>query len=171
MIRDRIDADRSALLELNAANVPEVGTMDEAKLDYFAEASPYFKVVEVDGAVAGFLIGLTEANTDYPSKNYGWFIERYERFAYVDRIAIGEAARGQGWGPALYNDFRAWADANDRLLLLAEVNTEPPNPRSLRFHQIFGFDEVGRFRPYGPDEEVAMLAFDLEAPDTARSPR
>lgn len=165
MIRDRVDADHSTLLDLNAANVPEVGTMDEAKLDYFAERAPYFKVVEVDRSIVGFLIGLTEANTDYPSKNYGWFAGRYERFAYVDRIAIGERARGQGWGPTLYHDFRAWAEANDRPWMLAEVNTEPPNPRSLRFHEIFGFDEVGRFRPYGPDEEVAMLAFDLATTD------
>lgn len=169
MIRDRIDADHQALLDLNAANVPEVGTMDAAKLEYFAAAAPYFKIVEIDGDLAGLLIGLTEANTDYPSKNYGWFCERYDRFAYVDRIAIGEAARGQGWGPALYDDFRTWAQLNDRPVMLAEVNTEPPNPRSLRFHEIFGFSEVGRFRPYGPNEEVAMLAYDLAA-DSEKTP-
>ncbi|MEZ5226999.1 MAG: hypothetical protein R2710_10080 [Acidimicrobiales bacterium] len=64
-------------------------------------------------------------------------------FAYVDRIAIAESeSRDQGWGPALYHDFQAWAVANDRPRLAAEVNTQPPNPRSLRFHEIFGFDEV-----------------------------
>ncbi len=161
MIRSAASADHAELLVLNAANVPEVGTMDAAKLDFFFEHSPYFKVVEIDGAVAGMLIGLTEANTDYPSKNYQWFLERYDSFAYIDRVALGESSRGQGWGPALYQDFEAWAIANDRPRLIAEVNTEPPNPRSLRFHEIFGFSEVGRFRPYGPDEEVAMVAKEL----------
>lgn len=161
MIRDATRADHAAVLALNAANVPEVGTMDAAKLDFFFDESPYFKVVELDGDVAGFLIGLTEGNTDYPSKNYHWFIERHDSFAYVDRIAIGASARGQGWGPALYTDFEGWAIANNRPRLAAEVNTEPPNPRSLRFHEIFGFQQVGRFRPYGPDEEVAMVIKEL----------
>ena len=165
MIRDATPDDHEPLLALNAANVPEVGTMDAARLDFFFEQAPYLKVVDLDGTVAGMLIGLTEATTDYPSKNYGWFRERYDSFAYIDRIAIGETARGQGWGPALYADFQEWAAANDRSRLLAEVNTEPPNQRSLRFHHIFGFVEVGRFRPYGPDEEVAMLAKELASPD------
>ncbi len=165
MIRDAATTDHAALLHLNATNVPEVGTMDGAKLDFFFADAPYFKVVELDGAVAGMLIGLTELNTSYPSKNYHWFLDRHDSFAYIDRIAIGEAARGQGWGPALYHDFQAWALANDRPRLAAEVNTEPPNPRSLRFHQIFGFTEVGRFRPYGPDEEVAMVTKELNASD------
>ncbi len=161
MIRDATADDHAALLALNAANVPEVGTMDAVKLDYFFDQAPYFKVVEIDGDVVGMLIGLTEANTDYPSKNYHWFLDRHDSFAYVDRVAIGEAARGQGWGPALYHDFQEWAVANRRPKLAAEVNTEPPNPRSLRFHEIFGFGEVDRFRPYGPDEEVAMVIKEL----------
>ena len=41
--------------------------------------------------------------------------------------------------------------------LAAEVNIEPPNPRSIRFHERFGFVEVGRLRPYDPDEEVALF--------------
>ncbi len=55
-------------------------------------------------------------------------------------------------------------------MLAAEVNTEPPNPRSLRFHRRFGFIEVARFRPYGPDAEEAMLVKHLGADRTDREP-
>lgn len=157
MIRPAVVSDRRALLDLNAANVPEVGTMDDDKLSFFFETAPYFTVVELDGAVVGMLIGLTEQNVAYPSKNYGWFCERNAAFAYIDRVCLAESCRGQGWGPALYRDVESWAVGIGRPLLAAEVNTIPANPRSLRFHEIYGFVEVGRFRPYGPDEEVAML--------------
>ena len=161
MIRQYEDSDADAVLALNAANVPEVGTMDAEKLALFVEHSPYFRVVEVDGQVVGMLVGLSETETVYPSPNYKWFYERYPSFAYIDRVALAESVRGKGWGPALYQDFEAWARANDKPALLAEVNTIPNNPRSIRFHELYGFTEVGRERPYGPDEEVAMFAYPL----------
>ncbi len=166
MIRDATSDDRAALLALNAANVPEVGPLDDAKLTEFLQRAPYRKVLELDGDVVGMLVGLTEVDRWYASPNYGWFAERYESFAYVDRVALAEPARGQGWGPAFYDDFERWARSNGRSVLCAEINTEPPNPRSLRFHERFGFVEVGRFRPYGPDTEEAMVVKELS---TART--
>jgi len=161
MIRDYADADAEAVLALNAACVPEVGPMDADKLARFVDWAPYFKVVEVDGSVVGLIIGLTE-DAPYDSPNYGWFAQRYPRFAYVDRVAVAEHARGGGWGPALYRDFERWARDNQRPLLCAEVNVEPPNPRSLRFHEIFGFDSIEHFEPSGSaDYRVVMLVKDL----------
>ncbi len=157
VIRAYNDADAEAVLALNEACVPEVGPMDAAKLAQFVDWAPYFKVVDVDGVIGGFLIGLTEA-APYGSPNFGWFAERYPLFAYVDRIAIADDQRGAGWGPNLYRDFEAWAIDNQRPNLCAEVNVEPPNPRSLRFHEIFGFDSVEHFEPTGsPDYRVVML--------------
>jgi predicted GNAT superfamily acetyltransferase len=161
VIRAYIDADADAVLALNAACVPEVGPMDAAKLAGFVKWASHFNVVEVDGSVVGLIIGLTE-EAPYGSPNFGWFVERYPRFAYVDRVAISEQARGDGWGPALYRDFERWAIDHQRPTLCAEVNVEPPNPRSLRFHEIFGFDPVDHFQPTGsPDYRVAMLVKDL----------
>lgn len=156
MIRDYQAEDAAIVLAINAANVPEVGDMDEDKLALFADISPFFKVVEIDGSVVGMLVGLTEASTAYPSTNYGWFVERHASFAYVDRIALVEAGRGQGWGPALYTQFEQWAKDTNRPFLCAEVNTVPDNPRSHHFHKVFGFSDVERRQPYGGDEEVAM---------------
>jgi predicted GNAT superfamily acetyltransferase len=40
--------------------------------------------------------------------------------------------------------------------LCCEVNVEPPNPGSLRFHERIGFAEVGQFAPK-PDYVVSLL--------------
>lgn len=157
MIRSYTSADADGVLALNAACVPEVGPLDNEKLTKFADWAHYFKVVDVDGRISGFLIGLTE-QAPYESLNFGWFAERYPSFAYVDRVAVSETDRGAGWGPALYRDFEQWAKDNQRPMLCAEVNTQPPNPRSLRFHEIFGFDQLEQFEPTGSsDYKVVML--------------
>lgn len=157
MIRDYQPADAAAVLFVNAANQPEVGPMDAAKLELLLTEALLVRVVEIAGAVQGVLILLQEGGT-YASPNYAWFGARYPTFAYVDRIALNPAARGSGWGVALYEEALACATAKNKAALVAEVNTIPDNPRSLRFHAKFGFHEVGRERPYGGDEEVAMLA-------------
>lgn len=162
MIRSYSEGDRQAVLDINAANVPEVGTMDGAKFDLLLAEAVDVSVVDVDGQVVGFMILLGPGGT-YGSPNYAWFSARYPEFVYVDRIALGEAARGQGWGPQLYERAAAATRTAGAPVLLAEVNTVPPNPRSLRFHEIFGFVEVGREQPYGGDEEVAMLACEISA--------
>jgi len=161
VIRRYDDADAEAVLALNAANVPEVGPMDADKLNRFADWAPYFMVVEIDGAIVAMLIGLGE-DAPYESLNFGWFAERYPLFAYIDRVAVAEEQRGAGWGPALYRDFEQWAVDTQRPRLCAEVNVEPPNPRSLRFHEIYGFESVGHFEPSGsPDYRVSMLVKEL----------
>lgn len=157
MIRRFDGRDRAAVLAINASNVPEVGTMDDSKLDLLLAEAVDVSVVDVDGHVVGFMV-LLGPGGDYASPNYAWFTERYDDFVYVDRIAIDEADRGQGWGPRFYERAVEIATVRSAPVLLAEVNTVPPNPRSLRFHEIFGFAEVGREQPYGGDEEVSMLA-------------
>lgn len=158
MIRPYTAADAEAVLALNAACQPEVGPMDADKLAAFADWAPYFTVVEDDGQVVALLVGLGE-DAPYGSPNFGWFVERYDQgFAYIDRVAVAESQRGAGWGPALYKHFEQWATDNGKPMLCAEVNTEPPNPRSLRFHEIYGFDAVEQFEPTGsPDYRVVML--------------
>lgn len=157
MIRSYEPADAAQVLVLNAACVPEVGPLDDAKLVQLVAWADWLRVVDLDGRIVGFLIGLVEGSP-YTSPNYAWFAERHERFAYIDRVAIDEAQRGAGWGPALYRDFEARVRDQGRNLLCAEVNTEPPNPRSLRFHDLFGFDMVAQCTPYGPDgHRVGMM--------------
>lgn len=158
MIRNYTEADADQVMALNRANMPEVGPLPPDKMEQFADWAPYLKVVESGDAVVGFLIGLTE-EAPYGSPNFGWFVERYPLFSYVDRVVVAEHERGAGWGPALYRDFEQWSIDNQRPALCAEVNVEPPNPRSLRFHEIFGFETIDQFEPTGsPDYRVVMLA-------------
>jgi len=156
MIRGYRPEDRSAVLEINESNIPDVGEMDDTKLDLFLEEAANVSVVEVDDTVVGIMI-LLGPGSAYASPNYRWFSERYDNFLYVDRIALAPEARGQGWGPALYAMFAELAAELASPVMLAEVNTVPRNDRSLRFHEINGFEEIARCQPYGGDEEVAML--------------
>ena len=155
-IRPRTPADDDRIRVVNAANVPEVGPLDEDRLALFAGAAPHFDVVEVDGVVEGLFVGLVEGMA-YASPNYRWFQGRHERFAYVDRIALEPAARGIGVADELYERFEAWACDTGRPVVCAEVNVAPPNPRSIRFHERRGFVAVGELAPYGTDERVAMV--------------
>ncbi len=158
IIRPMTSADHPAVLALNEANVPDVGPMDGSKLDLLSKDSPFSLVVEDpnDQNVVGMLIGLVGGSV-YPSPNYLWFAERHgDDFAYVDRVALAPAARGQGLGVDLYQRFEQWAQNHHLGLLCAEVNTVPPNPRSAKFHEAYGFSVVEVRRPYGSAEEVAM---------------
>ncbi len=156
MIRQFRDSDGDSVLALNAANVPEVGPLDRTKLDLLADAAALFAVLDLEGSIEGALVVLGEGSS-YSSPNYRWFSDRHEVFAYVDRIMLSPATRGMGWGVKLYDAAASTARHLGKGVLTAEVNTEPPNPRSVRFHEAFGFVEVGRQRPYGPHEEVAMF--------------
>lgn len=155
-IRPYRSEDASAVLAINAANVPEVGPMDRPKLEHFGQCAEWFPVVQAADEIVGFAILLVEG-TAYGSPNYAWFCERFERFLYVDRIAVAAHATRQGIGRRLYEQAIAMAAKGGRPALCAEVNTIPPNPQSMGFHTGFGFQELGRTRPYGGDEEVSML--------------
>lgn len=170
--------DAEVILAINAENEPAVGPLDQEKLDYFAKNAPFFVVAEArdfagsgqvaeppeggeaaildpDPTVLGFLIGLADDTAGYGSPNYAWFKERFPSFGYIDRVAITAAAQSKGLGPAMYRAFEAWSIGFGKGWLLAEVNTIPDNPHSHHFHQKFGFEESGRAKPYGDDQEVA----------------
>lgn len=155
-IRDVDTSDLDAVRAVNLANQPEVGSLDDDRIALFLAHAGRFRVVELDGRLEGIFVGLTEG-VDYPSPNYRWFVDRHPRFAYVDRIALQPTLRGLGVAAALYEEFETWAAATGRPAVCAEVNTVPPNPRSLRFHERRGFSVVAELAPYGGDERVAMV--------------
>jgi predicted GNAT superfamily acetyltransferase len=157
-IRELADTDIDFVLELNNANVPAVSGLDRRDLDALLQDAAWSLVAVEASEVIGFSISLLPGSA-YASVNYRWFVERYESFVYLDRIAVTEARRGEGVGEHLYADLirRIGASAP---LLTCEVNVNPPNEGSMRFHQRLGFREVGRQdTPYGI--RVGMLALDL----------
>lgn len=141
-VRDWRAGDLATLHAINEAAVPGVGALERAAFDALVqEAGEATLVAELEGRIAGFVLCMLDG-LDYQSLNYRWLSERYDRFAYVDRVAVAEDCRNQGIGDALYRAAFARLGST-RDILLAEVNLAPPNPGSRRFHKRLGFDEVG----------------------------
>ncbi|MEM9046148.1 MAG: GNAT family N-acetyltransferase [Pseudomonadota bacterium] len=110
---------------------------------------------------AGFLLTFDET-AEYDSPNFLWFRERYARFVYIDRIAISADHRRQGHAEALYAAFfeAAWREGHSHAV--CEVNSDPPNPGSDRFHAALGFEEVGTARLADRGKTVRYYALSLQ---------
>ena len=143
LIRHAQAADFSRILHINATEEEKTSRIDLARITQLDRWSDYHRVAVVEGQVVGFLLVMSDAS-DYDGDNFRWFIERYKRFLYVDRIVIDQAYAGQGVGSALYGDLIEFAATQGRPALCCEINVSPPNPVSHAFHARFGFNEVGR---------------------------
>jgi predicted GNAT superfamily acetyltransferase len=155
VIRDASERDEDFILALNASCVPAVSELSVEDYREIKAAAHRVLVAEVAGVRAGFVI-LIHPDAPYPSDNYAWFEERFDRHLYVDRIAIKAVARGAGVGQALYAEALKIAAANGDERVTAEVNVEPPNPSSMKFHEAFGF-RLLLSRPSRGGKVVAML--------------
>jgi predicted GNAT superfamily acetyltransferase len=159
VVRPVVATDLDDVLVVNNASVPAVSELDAPALAELVRQSRLALAVVDDDSdeVAGFALCLLPGAA-YASENYRWFERRSADFLYVDRIAVGEGARGRGLGRTLYaaifDDARALGVAE----VCCEVNTRPPNPGSMRFHTRLGFVEVGRQSTKGGTVDVAMLA-------------
>ena len=159
LIRNAQTADLPLVLELNQAALPHVSSVALADMERFAEIASYFRVAEIDDRMAGFLIALNPGH-DYASDNYRWFNSNFDDFFYIDRIVIADNARGMGLGSALYQQVIMIAKAFAPRVT-CEVNTLPPNPLSMAFHDRFGFKPVGTQQTEGGKKEVALLSLDF----------
>lgn len=148
-------ADYTAILELNEDAIPHVNSIPFSKLEHLSDQSIYFSVARHDDSVAAFLLVLPET-ADYDSINFGYFRDRYPRFAYVDRIVVSAPHRGSGLGGMLYEDLARLLPA-DCPLITCEVNVRPPNEASLRFHQRMGFEAVGEQDTEGGLKRVCLM--------------
>lgn len=153
-IRDVATADMERILELNEAAVPAVNSLTRDAIGRFADIAAYFRVVD-DGEIAAFLIGL-RPGTGYESPNYRWFCRHYKDFGYVDRVAVDARARRSGFASALYEDFRGTLPASVKVMT-CEVNIEPPNESSMRFHERLGFRQVASQETEAGAKRVALM--------------
>jgi uncharacterized protein len=138
-IRDITEADVPALLALNNAEAERVNALTAASLGALLR-NAFAARITADGQ--GFLVAFDHA-TPPQGPNHAWFTARESYFAYIDRVVIAPAARGQGLARALYADLARIAEAELTRLLVCEVNLEPPNPESLAFHARLGFVAAG----------------------------
>jgi uncharacterized protein len=137
-------ADFPAILALNHQSEHFLSPLDQPKLSRISSEAAVFQVViSAEETVAGFLLAfLPEAAYDNP--NFFWFKTRYEKFLYIDRIVISDDFRGHHLATNFYAQLRKHAIASGIPRLACEINVNPPNPVSLRFHQKKGFVEVGQ---------------------------
>jgi uncharacterized protein len=158
MIRDTIRSDWPEILALNKESVHFLSPMDEARLAQLAGAASYLRVIEEDGKIAAFLMAFRKGDA-YDGTNFAWFAQRYADFLYVDRVVVAPEFRGRKLADHFYDDLESFARERGVAHTTCEVNAEPPNPVSLRFHERRGFREVGQVAYNG--KVVAMLACNL----------
>jgi len=158
-IRDVREHDLDAVLALNNTAGRSILAIDAAQLRFFFDHADYFRVAEIDGELAGFLIAM-RPGSDYESPNYRWFSARYPQFLYIDRIVIANAFRRHGLGRIFYCDVTSYAEV--RVPLLAcEVFLEPRDDVVVLFHGTYGFQEVGQQRMGEDGPQVSLLAREL----------
>lgn len=156
VVRDVREHELDSALALNNAAGASILPLDAARIRYFWEHADYFRVAEVDGHIAGFLIALG-ADVDYDSPNFLWFRERYPAFLYIDRIVVAGSRRGAGVGRVFYADVHSYAE--QRVPLLAcEIFLDAIDDGVLLFHGTFGFSEAGQQVMPGVGRRVALLA-------------
>ena len=154
LIRQAQAADFSRILDINATEEEKTSRIDLARIAQLDRWADYHRVAVVDDEVIGFLLVMSEAS-DYDGDNFRWFVERHDRFLYVDRIVIDRTAARSGIGSALYGDLIQFGATQGCPALCCEINVLPPNPISHAFHARFGFKEVGRSAETGASKVVS----------------
>jgi predicted GNAT superfamily acetyltransferase len=141
-------ADLARVLEINNANTPGVSELTMSELETDIENCLHALAIDNElGEVCAFCITFAPDAPDAGS-NHQWFAERYESFVYLDRIAINSNDQNRGLGALIYQSVEQhMLNSAEHSLLCCEVNLEPPNPGSLRFHHRIGFTEVGQHSP------------------------
>lgn len=143
-VRNIESADLTRVLAINNANTPGVSqlTLSELVTD-LTNAMHAFAIDDELGEVCAFCITFGP-NAKDAGVNHRWFADRYKNFVYLDRIAIDSNHQNRGLGAVLYQAVEQhMLDSAEHSLLCCEVNLEPPNPGSLRFHKRIGFTECG----------------------------
>ena len=133
-------APRDGLLELNNASARETSLLPSEKFEQMIAAASVATYVQ---PAAGLLLAFQHSDA-YDGGHFLWFRQRYARFLYIDRIVVGAAHRNDGVGRLLYADLFARAASLGQDVVVCEVNVEPPNPVSEKFHERQCFTEVGR---------------------------
>jgi len=138
------------VLAFNNAHAIDLSQLDKAGLAALHGWAFYAIVVPPADA---FLIAL-DHTAGYGSPNYAWHRARYDRFVYVDRLAVAPHTRGQGLARRMYASLFAASRAAGHTQVLCEVNIDPPNLASDALHASLGFVCVGEAQIHGGAKTV-----------------
>ena len=144
IVRNIVSTDVTRVLEINNANTPGVSELTLSEFETDIENCLHALAIDNEhGEVCAFCITFAPDAPD-AGANHQWFADRFESFVYLDRIAIDSNHQNSGLGALLYQTVeQRMLDSAEHSLLCCEVNLEPPNPGSLRFHKRIGFSECG----------------------------
>ena len=159
-LRDVRANDLAAVMGLNNTAGSSILPMDASQLNHLYRHADYFRVAEVDGHLAGFLIALRDS-TPHASSNFRWFRGHCEHFVYIDRVVIGDLHRGHGLGRTFYADVQSYAEVRSPNLA-CEVFLEPRDDVAVLFHGIFGFHEAGQQVMPESGRRVSLLLKELD---------
>ncbi len=144
---------------LNQDLTPMVGSLNSSnELKDLIDMSSHSFYIEKKGELVAFIVCLRE-NSIYKSQNYIHFDKKYERFLYIDRVGVKKKHDNKGIGTYLYEHIFNINDENG-LRICAEVNIEPKNEISLRFHQKMGFKETSE-KTINSDYKVKYVEKDV----------
>jgi len=157
IVRNIVSTDVTRVLEINNVNTPGVSELTLSELETDIKNCLHALAIDNEhGEVCAFCITFAPDAPD-AGANHQWFADRFESFVYLDRIAIDSKYQNRGLGALLYQTVeQRMLDSAEHSLLCCEVNLEPPNPGSLRFHKRIGFTEFDQ-RPYNDFDRVSLL--------------
>ncbi|WDQ15984.1 GNAT family N-acetyltransferase [Rhodopirellula sp. P2] len=141
-IRELTIEDSAAAVELNETVVALTSPMDAERFAALHALSSLTLAAEIDGQLAGFLLAMP-AGAAYDNGNFQWFSERHEQFVYIDRVVVSKEFRGHGVGRSLYAKAFDEAKRQGALHICAEIDLQPANHASLRFHEVAKFIPIG----------------------------
>ncbi len=151
------NSDIDAVVAINNEGYPAVPLCTAHEMEeLFALSSLAIGAENDEGELVGFLLAM-DPGLAYDSENYTFFESRFSNHFYIDRIVLSEGARGLGVGSALYQEVFDKAARDGRERITCEVNLEPPNPGSLRFHYRWGFENVDTQLTKGGQVVVQLL--------------
>src|ERR1700710_2704950 len=108
LLRPVTDTDHDDVLTLNERNVELLAPLDEPRLRQLLTWADSGSVIDVDGAFAGFVLTFASGSP-----------QRYNAFAYLDRVVIHEDFRRRGLATQVYDELE---DSCGRPLFALEVN-------------------------------------------------
>lgn len=156
-LRPATASDVASIVDINNSGYPAVPLVHAEEIDALMRLSCMALIAEDDEGIAlGFVMAM-DPGQDYDSENYVFFESRFTNHLYIDRIVLTEAARGLGVGSELYERVFQRAKDDGRERVTCEVNLEPPNPGSLRFHRRWGFEDVDTQSTKGGQVVVQLL--------------
>ena len=159
-IRSANPNDFDQILILNEKLVHYLSPLTKNKLEHLHNQAEFHKVVVENDKVLAFCLALREGK-DYDSINYIWFSERYSSFLYVDRIVVDIDYQSKGLGKLLYEEIFTHARNTNVPVVAAEIDIDPPNPISFKFHKEFGFKEIGKQQVAGGMKIVSLQVSEL----------